>query len=174
MNISFQQMKGGYKMNEDLIRQSVHEATYQLKEGTASSFYWQSGDKILPNRVTISRTQITEVRKKGRMLQHPSAGQFVGRFTKAEESPLKLYKPFHIRTQIWLYEDYPQFIGYGTAGISGMDGRITDKSDTGDLIIFFSESPEAEWKTIRIFVFMGMGRNPDTLEDAMRYASTLI
>lgn len=108
------------------------------------------------------------------MLQHPSVGQFVGRFTRTEDSPLKLYRPFDIRTQIWLNEDYPQFLGYGTAGISDEAGKITDKSDTGDLLIFHTDSSDAEWETIRIFVFMGMGRNPDTLEEAMRYASNLI
>lgn len=159
-------------MNNDFIKRTLHEAIYQRKEGTASSYYRQSGSSILPNRMSISQTSMTNVKKKGRMLLHHSVGQCVGRFTKAEHSPLKSHSPFDIRTQIWLNPDYPQFIGYGTAGISNEAGKVTNESDTGDLLVFYSD--DADWKTIRVFIFMGMGRNPDTMDIAMSYARTLL
>lgn len=157
-------------MRDDMLNAVLHESVYQLKEGTASSYYWQSGSRILSNRASISQQPITAVRKKGRMLQHLSTGQFVGTFTKSEESPFKIHKPYCIRTQIWLHEDYPQFLGYGTIGISDFEGKIVD---TGDLLIFYSSSSH-DWKTLRIFVLMGMGKNPDTITEAMNFVTKLI
>lgn len=84
----------------------------------------------------------------------------------------RTYFSFCRINQIWLDEDYPQFIGYGTAGISDATGRITDKSDTGDLLVFYSD--DTDWENIRIFFFAGMGRTPDARDAAMRYASRLI
>lgn len=156
-------------MKTMLISTSLLESTYKKKSGTTSSYYWSSGSQVLPNRISISSTPLTAVRKKGRMLQHHSVGQFVGRFTMSEESPLKIYKPYNIRTQIWLYDDYPQFIGYGTIGITNAEGVI---ADTGDLVVLYTE--DTNWETIRIFIFKGMGVNPDTMDEAMRHAAHLV
>lgn len=156
-------------MNKEFISAALQEAIYQRKEGTESSFYWQEGSRILPNRASISKiVDITKVSRKGRMLLHPSIGQLISRFTKGEESPLKMYKPYNLRTQIWKHEGYPQFIGWGTIGISNSTGGIVD---TNDLIILYTE--DEDWRTIRIFFFRGMG-NPDLLEEAMRFASSII
>lgn len=159
-------------MNDELMKASFQEAIYEKKQGTATSYYWQSGSKILPNRASINNVDITKVARKGRNLQHPLAGQFIATFTTKEESPLKLHKPYNVRTQIWQHEDYPQFIGYGTIGISDAEGRVTDQSDTGDLLVFYSK--DADWQTIRIFIFAGMGKNPEHRDSAMRYANKLI
>lgn len=158
----------GYYINEELIRQSLHTAVYQLKEGTKTSYYWQSGSKILPNRASISKGLMRDVRMKGRALNNTTIGQFKSTFTKKEDSPFKIYKPYCFNTLIFFHEDYPQFIGWGTAGISNENGQI---EDTGDLLIFYSE--DANWKTLQVLVFMGMGSNPDTLNEAMRYATKL-
>lgn len=159
-------------MNEELMKASLSEATYEKKAGTTTSYYWKSGSKILPNRASIKNVEITKVARKGRNLQDPLAGQFIGKFTIKEESPLKLHKPYNVRTQIWQNEDYPQFIGYGTIGISDAEGRVTDRSDTGDLLVFYSD--DTDWENIRIFIFAGMGRTPDARDAAMRYANKLI
>lgn len=155
-----------------MIKASYQEAIYEKKQGTATSYYWQSGSRILPNRASIKNVEITKVARKGRNLLHPVLGQFLAQFTRKEESPLKQHKPFHVRTQIWQDEDYPQFIGYGTTGISDAEGRVTDKSDTGDLLVFYSK--DADWQTIRIFIFAGMGKNPEHRDCAMKYANKLI
>jgi len=153
-------------MNNEFIKGEMQEATYKLKDGRVSSYYWQCGCTIFPNRFSISKNEFSKVQKKGRNNQ-PSTGQCMGSFKKDEQSPLKMNKPFTVRTQIWQYEDYPQFIGYGTCGITGNERKITD---TGDLMVFFSDD---NWKTIRILFFQGMG-NPDNMADAFRYAAELI
>lgn len=159
-------------MNEELMKASLSEATYEKKQGTATSYYWQSGSRILPNRASIKNVEIAKVAKKGRNLQGPFAGQFIGKFTIKEESPLKLHKPYNVRTQIWQNEDYPQFIGYGTIGISDAEGKITDNSDTGDLVIFYSE--EVNWQTIKVFYLRGMGKNPESMDVAFKFVSKLV
>lgn len=155
-------------MTNEFVMKSMCEATYSRKEGTASSYYWQAGAKILPNRLSLSKDAMTQVQRKGRNLQK-IAGQCVGNFKKDEESPLKIRKPYTLRTQIWQHEGFLEFIGYGTIGITGEDGRIYD---TGDLIVFFAE--DSHWNQIRIFIFNGMGANPDIRDEAMKYASNLI
>lgn len=160
-------------ISKEMIKVSYKEAIYKRKTGTLSSFYWQSGSKILPNRISISKeSELTRVAKTGRNLLHSTAGQFIAQFTQKEESPLKLHKPFHVRTQIWRDENYPQFIGYGTTGINDAGGKITNKSDTGDLVVFYSD--DVDWETIKIFFFTDMGRNPETKDIAMRYVSKFL
>lgn len=155
-------------MNEEFMGKAMCEATYQKKEGTASSYYWRDGVKLLPERMSISKDQMTNVRRKGRNLQKV-AGQCVGNFKKNEESPLKICKPYTLRTQIWLQENFLEFVGYGTIGITGENGRIYD---TGDLVVFYAE--DENWNVIRIFIFCGMGIDPDKKDEAMRYASKML
>jgi hypothetical protein len=157
-------MKGGIKMiGSDFIASTLQQATYKLKEGTKSSYYWQSGTRILPDRLSISKeSEMTKVARKGRNLLHSLAGQMVGTFKMNEESPLKQFKPFTCRTQIWAVDEYPLFIGYGTTGITNEEGGVTD---TGDLVVFYSTD---NWSTIQISFFRGLG-NPDYLLDCMEY-----
>ena len=159
-------------MNNEFMNASFQEATYTRKEGTATSYYWQQGSRILPNRLSISRNLLSEVKRKGRAISYGMmVGQCKGQFTIKEESPLKVCKPFYITTSIWQHSNWLQFIGYGTLGFSD-DSAPRGITDLGDLLIFYSD--ESEWNTIRIFFFSGMAANPDKLEEAMRYASTLI
>lgn len=152
----------------EFIASTLQEATYKLKEGTKSSYYWQSGTNILPERLSISKeSEMTKVARKGRNLIHSLAGQMVGTFKKNEESPLKAVKPFICRTQIWAVDEYPLFIGYGTTGITNDEGKITD---TGDLVVFYTPD---NWSTIRISFFRGLGK-PDYLLYCMEYAQYII
>lgn len=159
-------------INEEMMKVSLSKIVYERKEGTATSYYYLSGDRFLPNRASIQDHDITKTAKKGRNNQHSRAGQFIGKFTIKEESPLKLNPPYNVRTQIWQNEDYPQFIGYGTIGISDAEGKVTNRSDTGDLAIFYAE--DADWQLVKVFYFKGMGHNPDYMQVAFRYASKLI
>ncbi|MBQ6648377.1 MAG: hypothetical protein IJM66_05965 [Muribaculaceae bacterium] len=153
-----------YNMIAEFIGKAMKSAAYQHKKGTASSYYWQSGDKILPNRLSISKdTEMTSVKRKGRNLLHPVVGQLLGKFKVAEESPLKQHKPFEVRTQIWQVPLYPLFIGYGTIGITGASGKV--EGDTGDLVVLYSTD---QWANITIFYFAGMG-NPNDMEQVMKY-----
>lgn len=153
-----------YTMVEEFISKAMKEATYQHKEGTASSYYWQSGSRILPNRLSISRdSEMTSVKRKGRNLLHPVVGQLLGKFKVAEESPLKQHKPFEVRTQIWQVPLYPIFIGYGTIGITGASGKV--EGDTGDLVVLHTTD---QWENITIYYFAGMG-NPNDQPQVMQF-----
>lgn len=166
-------------IHEEFISGCLQESMYKLKEGTKGSYYWQSGSRILPNRMTIQEGQLTNVKKSGRNSLHKIAGQLLSAFSTKEESPLKKVKPYTFRTQIWSVPEYPLFIGYGTAGITteieeSYEGKIEvvkKVKDTGDLLLLYSDD---SWKTIRIFFFAGLGTNPDYLIPCFKYANELI
>jgi len=128
---------------------------YTKKEGTRGSYYHTSGLSVLPRRLSISKeSEYTRVAKTGRNSIHKIAGQVLGKFTQKEQSPLKKFKPFECRTQIWQIEKYPSLIGYGTVGISNYYGKVDRNSDNGDLIILYS--PDRHWDEIHIYYFAGM------------------
>ena len=161
-------------MNNEFMAALFQEATYQRKEGTATSYYWQKGSRILPNRLSISGggNLLSSVQRKGRAISNGDIiGQCKGNFTQKEESPLKVCKPYSITTSIWQNPKWLQFLGYGTIGFSN-DDSPKGVSDLGDLLIFYTDS--SDWSTIRIFYFAGMGVNPDKLDEAMRYANNLL
>lgn len=158
-------MKGGdYKMNDEFISKAMQIACYEHKEGTSSSYYWRQGSRILPNRLSISNgNEMTHVQRKGRNSLFPIVGQFIGSFKKSEQSPLKQHKPFAVRTQIFKEPAYPNFIGYGTLGISNESGKV--ESDNGDLIVMYSSD---QWENIVIFYFAGMA-NVNDIEQVMKF-----
>ncbi len=142
-------------MNTAFLDSIMQEALYTRKEGTGGSYYWQSGSRILPNRLSISRNrEMTQVARNGRNSLHPIAGQLLGKFTTKETSVLKRFKPYECRTQIWQVPEYPQFIGYGTIGISNAHGKVDRNSDTGDLVIF--QADNILWGKITVWYFPKM------------------
>lgn len=152
-------------MDKTFILNTMQVAEYRLKETTKSSYYWQSGTKLLPNRISLSiGVEITKVQRKGRNLLNPIIGQMLGTFSSKDESTLKQYKPYCCRTQIWFNPDYPLLAGYGTIGVTAEDGKI---KDTGDLIVLKSYD---DWNTISIYIFKGCG-NPDNMDIAMECAN---
>jgi hypothetical protein len=154
-------------MARQFIEAVKQDAVYNLKEGTQSSYYHTSGARILPKRLSISReSEMTKVAKAGRNLLHPVIGQLIGRFTREETSPLKRYKPFFCRTQIWQVPEYPLFIGYGSIGISNNEGKINRASDTGDLVVLTAS--DRDWRTLRIYYFPAMIHQLDAV---MQYLS---
>ena len=155
-------------VSNEFMCKAVQIATYKHKDCTKNQYYWKEGSRILPNRLSISDCEISNVTKKGRMCVEKSVGQCLGRFTITEQSPLKQMKPYSMRTQIFKYEVFPQFFGYGTCGINSDTGRITD---TGDLLIFYSND---NYKTFIIFFMRGMGKDPDLKFEAFKYAEEVI
>ena len=139
-------------MNEDLIKAKHQTATYKRKPDTKTSYYFQEGAKLLPNRIGISREyEFSEAERTGRNLLHTVAGQLKAAFRKTESSPYKQFAPFTIHTNIWQVMEYSLFAGYGSIGNSNQSGRI---QDTGDLIVFYC--PSASWEEVEIHFFPGM------------------
>lgn len=157
-------MRKEVTMFDEFIQKAMLVAFFEKKQGTSTSYYWQSGCQILPNRISVSKEmEMSSVQKKGRNTHQNVVGQFLAQFTKKEESPLKQYPPYQVRTQLWQVPLYPQFIGYGTIGITGESGKV--KGDTGDLIVLYSPD---DWNNIVVFFFAGMG-SINELHPVMRF-----
>ncbi len=154
-------------IDKHLIKALGQVAIYEKKPGTQGSYYWKQGCKILPNRLSITKDQVTKVEKTGRNSIHPVAGQLLGTFTRKETSPLKLNAPYHCRTQIWQHPEFPNFIGYGSIGISNEQGKIDRNSDTGDLVVL--ETEETSWERISIYYFPALIKE---LENILQYITT--
>lgn len=137
-------------MNNDFISKLHKTAIYKLKPDTSSSYYYQSGEAVLPNRIGITKDKFAKVNQSG-YKEHPANGQIKATYTKKEESIYKQFKPFNIHTSIYQVNEYSYFIGYGSIGISRESGRI---HDTGDLIILYSQS--ASWEEVEIHFFPGL------------------
>ncbi len=157
-------------MNRIFIEKVIQEAVYQKKEGTAGSYYRASGASILPKRLSISfDKEMAQTARKGRNLQHKVVGQLLGSFTKPEQSPLKQFKPYIVRTNIYQDNDFPILKGYGTLGISNQTGKIDQQSDKGDLVLLYC--PEGNKDEVRLFYFAkGLMHLPEIEE----YVSTII
>jgi|GEM_PF-521259 len=154
ITLNLKTKKGDIKMTEQFIEAIQQTAIYQLKEGTATSYYLESGAEILPRRLSISHgEEINLTAHKGRNLSHKVIGQLMGTFKKSEDSPLKMFSPFQLRTNIWQMESFPSFIGYGTIGVSNSAGKIDRESDLGDLIVL--QKTGSDWKEIKIHYFPG-------------------
>lgn len=155
-------------MDNKNIAMIMQTCYYRLKPETKSSYYWEKGSRILPNRISAQADLFSPIKRSSNTL-HPTIGEFKAQFTKKEdsESPLMQHIPYQVHTKIRSNPDYPQFIGYGTCGISNENGHI---KDTGDLMIFYSSD---NWETLKILYFKEMG-NPNNIDEAFRYATTIV
>lgn len=116
----------------EAIKTTIHEAFYKLKEGTETSYYWQKGSTILPNRLSISiGAELSHAQKKGRMLAEEVTGEIKGTFKKVEQSPLKQHPPFYIHSKIFKPENHSSVMGYAIIGISNEEGKISRDSEEG-------------------------------------------
>lgn len=119
-------------IDEETIESTIHEAFYSLKEGTETSYYWQEGSRILPDRMSISfGAELSHAQKKGRMLAEEIIGEIKGSFKKVEQSPLKQHPPFSIHSKIFRPELSPSLLGYAIIGISNEAGKISRDSEEG-------------------------------------------
>lgn len=119
-------------IDQETIESTILEALYKLKEGTETSYYWQEGSRILPDRMSISfGAELSHAQKKGRMLAEDVVGEVKGTFKKDEQSPLKQHTPFNIHSKIFRPENFPSVLGYGIIGITNEEGRISRDSEEG-------------------------------------------
>ena len=142
-------------------KRKLQVASYSLKQGTATSYYLEDSNAVwpLPRRLSISSNDMTHVVRAGRMNYRKSVGQLIGGFTREETSPLKAYKPFKLRTQLWEVDEHPG-LAYGTTGITNLQGKI---SDTGDLVLLYN----VDERTIKIYFVEGAG-TPDGLAEVLK------
>ncbi len=140
-------------MTDQFLEEILMESTYIKKEGTATSYYWSSGHKLLPNRLSISRegAEMAKVEKKGRCALNKTEGQLLGSFRQTEDSPIKRNHPYCVRTQLWKCESYPLIYAYGTIAISDERGKITRDSDIGLLVVLYTPD---QGETFRLFYGM--------------------
>lgn len=110
----------------------------------------QSGEEwLLPHRVGILQgDSMASTSGSGRARQ-PMSAQLKASFTKVEESPYKIHKPYEVQTGLWKVGG-TQSLYYGSLGISGASGRV--ERDNGDLLIIRT----SDWKRLEIFIFRGL------------------
>ncbi|MGI5846895.1 MAG: hypothetical protein ACOX5T_02555 [Candidatus Cryptobacteroides sp.] len=119
---------------------------------------------LLPVRLSIITDEETaKVVHSGRGARKKYA-QLKSRFTKIEESPYKLFKPFKVCTSIWRVGGFQRYY-WGTIGVTPSEGH--PPVDNGDLIIFIT----ADWRDLQVFIFRGLAKPNDmaNLQDVVDY-----
>jgi len=136
-------------MTTEFIERQFSLSAYRHKEGTNSTYVFQSGELLLPKNIYIIRGEASMglVKNTGRGML-PKVGTLKGRFTQGEHSKYKESQPYKVQTSLWRIEGR-QSLFYGTIGISGMDGKIS--CDYGDLLLL----RELNWMELLIFIFRG-------------------
>ena len=156
-------------MTKEFLSKVMLSSTYMLKEGRKASYYYCSGQKVLPNRLSIIvGIDCTPVSRSGRGTL-AKVGQMKGNFTAVEESPYKKHKPYAVNTSIWPIDGLQRYF-YGTLGITGTAGNID--SDCGDLVLFRTSN----WQEVSIYVFKGLAQPahlPEYLQQAVKYLQSL-
>lgn len=183
-------------MNQEFLRRMMWEAHYILKPGTSTSYIWASyaaiealNDRkakaeataalieknrsegfqmLLPFRICFIQEDAAPVAKTGRGAKAKVA-QLKASFTRCEESPYKIAKPFKVCTSIWQVEGTKCFF-YGTLGVTQAEGE--SPLDNGDLLILYT----AGWKDVDIFLFRGLAKPNEVanLQDVISYVEGLI
>ena len=158
-------------MNKEFVVASIQMATYERKEGTQVSFYWKEGEKILPNRMSISlKNLFADAKVKGRMTSktEPVVGDLKGKFTQKEksESPLN-QNGGEISTKLFQSVEFPQFC-YGVIAVSNPETGRTDKEEGMVVIRQLSES------VIELFYMSGVTCNPSDKIQVFEVVSELI
>lgn len=178
-------------MNKEFLKKVVWEAHYCLKEGTSTSFIYalylpiesladrkekadataalvrqirESGRQmLLPFRICFVQADAAPVADTGRGAR-AKVGQLKATFTKGEESPYKIAKPYKVCTSIWQVPERKCFF-YGTLGITKKEGQ--HPSDNGDLVIFHT----AGWKEVEVYIFKGLAKPNEiaSLQEAVEY-----
>lgn len=164
-------------MNKQFIASSMWRGQYVVSPYTSSSYYAstlernfelsnnserrkvmsmdiaglvESGEEwLLPHRIGLLQgDSMTHTSGCGRAT-NPMVAQLKANFTKIEESPYKVNKPFEVQTGLWKV-DGTQVLYYGSLGITGVSGRV--ERDNGDLVIIRTN----DWKRVEIFIFRGL------------------
>jgi hypothetical protein len=150
----------------DFIEAIAKIGIYQKKEGTMTSFYFQEGEKILPNRLSVSGDcDFAPVSHSGRMNNRNAKGQIKGTFTKGERSSLKQFSPFNVSSELFVEQSYPDLLYAGIA-VSQENGKIKKGKEEGIAVIEYITTDE-----IRVYFFAGMDANSPDVKDALCYVN---
>lgn len=182
-------------MHREFLKKVVWEAHYCLKEGTSTSFLYAPFSPIeaLEDRkakADATAALVRQIRESGRQMLLPfricfvqadaapvactgrgaraKVGQLKATFTRGEESPYKIAKPYKVCTSIWQVPGSKCFF-YGTLGITTKEGQRP--SDNGDLVIFHT----AGWKEVEVYIFKGLAKPNEiaSLQDAVAYLESI-
>ena len=164
---------------------------YVIKEGTSATFILQ---RYLPIEAIQDRKQkqdatarlIVQMREEGQEMLLPfricfitgdaapisntgrgakqKVAQMKACFTRLEESPYKLAKPYKVCTAVWEVEGHKCFF-FGTVGITFEEGQ--KPLDNGDLIVFYTTN----WKEVEVFIFKGLVQPNEiaSLQEAVQF-----
>ncbi len=124
--------------------------TYELKEGTKTSYYYKEGEKnILPNRISICDIKVNNTLKLG----------LKANYTKTEEGKYKgLNKDNSISTSIFPIDIKYNFQGYGI---------LDERYRIYDLLVF-----EKNDDKLKIHLFESLGR-PEYKEAVIKFLRML-
>lgn len=182
-------------MNKEFLRRIMWEAHYILKPGTTSTFTWapfapvdalegeekkaataaliernrwEGYQMLLPFRICFIQEDAAPVANTGRGTRKKVA-QMKSHFTRGEESPYKIAKPFKACTSIWQVEGTRCFF-YGTLGINLQEGA--KPTDNGDLVIFYT----AGWREVDIYIFKGLAKPNEiaNLQEAVAFVEAIV
>lgn len=183
-------------MNRDFLRRMMWEAHYILKPGTTTSFVWdrfanidtledrkekaaattaliednrrEGREMLLPMRVCFTDPSIAPVAYSGRGTRS-KIKQMKSYFTKIEESPYKIAKPYRVCTSVWQIDGTRCFF-YGTLGITPAENL--KPTDNGDLIVFYT----TDWKEVQVFIFKGLAKPNEeaNLQQVQEYVESIV
>lgn len=183
-------------MYKEFLRRMMWEAHYIQKPGTSTSFLWapfataealedrkakaeavaeliqrnrcEGFQMLLPFRISFTDPSAAKVANTGRGTRKIEK-LLKASFTRCEESPYKIAKPYKVSTSIWQVEGTKCFF-FGTLGITMAEG--TSPTDNGDLMIVYT----SDWKEVDIFLFKGLAKPNDVanLQEVLAFVEEIV
>jgi hypothetical protein len=143
-------------MNTEFIKASHHVFTYELKEGTKSSFYLKEGSpKLLPCRISFMPYSGKEGKRKAHY-------EINGTYKQNEIGKYYSMNNRRVHTKIIPINAFPSFVGWG---------EVDERFKIYDLLIIHSTNNCKE--SFHIHVFIGMAKG-EYLESVCNYLLTYI
>lgn len=161
-----------HSIPEEFLIKSMFVSRYTLKPDTTTSFYFQDGFKIIPQRVSLMNKDARPAKNNGRNRENFIMNLDAG-FKKRpkEETLLTQNGVSRIHTGIYREPQYPLFLGSGTIGTAGKTGNV--KGDNGDLVVLYTPDQPYKIETIVVFYFIGMAM-ADNKDQAFRFLQSQV
>jgi len=131
-----------------------YQLTYNKKEGTKNSFALVTGRPgILPK--TLCLGIFAQGKKSSR--DKDKINEINGMYNLSEEGIYKHLNKRKVHSNIWTYQGFPEFYGYGI---------IDERFNIFDLVILHSEDNCTS--TFTIHIYKGLGK-PDYMQEVFKY-----